>query len=62
MKKKFFVSKSLLCFSYEERLKTMVLREEFFPFVEEVKSSVAAMIKGANGSILYIHYTTIPVC
>lgn len=28
----------------------MVLREEFFPFMEEVKSSVAAMIKGANGS------------
>uniref|UniRef100_A0A3B5K6W2 FH2 domain containing 3 n=1 Tax=Takifugu rubripes TaxID=31033 RepID=A0A3B5K6W2_TAKRU len=33
---------------YEEHLKTMVLREEFFPFMEEVKSSVAAMIKGAN--------------
>lgn len=31
----------------------MVLREEFFPFMEEVKSSVAAMIKGAKGSILY---------
>lgn len=31
----------------------MVLREEFFPFMEEVKSSVAAMIKGANGSPLY---------
>lgn len=40
----------------------MVLREEFFPCMEEVKSSVAAMIKGANGSILYIHYTAIPVC
>lgn len=40
----------------------MVLREEFFPFMEEVKSSVAAMIKGANGSILYLHPTTMPVC
>lgn len=39
----------------------MVLREEFFPFMEEMKSSVAAMIKGANGSILYLHPTTIPV-
>lgn len=27
----------------------MVLREEFLPFMEEVKRSVAAMIKGANG-------------
>ncbi|XP_070774203.1 FH2 domain containing 3 [Enoplosus armatus] len=33
---------------YEERLKTMVLREEFFPLMEEVKNSVAVMIKGAN--------------
>lgn len=40
----------------------MMLREEFFPFMEEVKSFVAAMIKGANGSILYIHHTPIPVC
>uniref|UniRef100_H3CX43 FH2 domain containing 3 n=1 Tax=Tetraodon nigroviridis TaxID=99883 RepID=H3CX43_TETNG len=37
---------------YEERLKTMVLREEFFPFMEEVKSSVAAMIKGAKEELL----------
>lgn len=35
----------------------MVLREEFFPFMEEVKSSVAAMIKGANGNNLYKHCT-----
>lgn len=40
----------------------MVLREEFFPFMEEVKSSVAAMIKGANGSLLYTRPTTTPVC
>lgn len=39
----------------------MVLREEFFPFMEEVKSSVAAMIKGANGSPLYKrHKSSIP--
>lgn len=49
-------SNELLCFSYEEHLKTMVLREEFFPFMEEVKSSVAAMIKGANGSPSHIFY------
>uniref|UniRef100_A0A8C4HS73 FH2 domain containing 3 n=1 Tax=Dicentrarchus labrax TaxID=13489 RepID=A0A8C4HS73_DICLA len=33
---------------YEERLKGMVLREEFFPLMEEVKNSVAVMTKGAN--------------
>ncbi|KAG8007984.1 FH2 domain-containing protein 1 [Nibea albiflora] len=33
---------------YEERLKVMVLREEFFPLMEEVKNSVAVMTKGAN--------------
>ncbi|XP_070700031.1 FH2 domain containing 3 [Pempheris klunzingeri] len=33
---------------YEERLKTMVLREEFFPLMEEVKNSLAVMTKGAN--------------
>ncbi|KAM3601673.1 uncharacterized protein V6R79_016568 [Siganus canaliculatus] len=33
---------------YEERLKTMVLREEFFPLMEEVKNSVAVMTTGAN--------------
>lgn len=38
-------------FSYEERLKMMVLREEFFPLMEEVENSVSLMIKGANGNI-----------
>uniref|UniRef100_A0A4W6FUA2 FH2 domain containing 3 n=1 Tax=Lates calcarifer TaxID=8187 RepID=A0A4W6FUA2_LATCA len=33
---------------YEERLKTMVLREEFFPLMEEVKNCVAVMTKAAN--------------
>uniref|UniRef100_A0A3B5BBZ9 FH2 domain-containing protein 1-like n=1 Tax=Stegastes partitus TaxID=144197 RepID=A0A3B5BBZ9_9TELE len=33
---------------YEERLKTMVLREEFFPLMEDVKNSVAVMTKAAN--------------
>ncbi|KAM8897963.1 LOW QUALITY PROTEIN: FH2 domain containing 3 [Spinachia spinachia] len=33
---------------YEERLKTMMLREEFFPLMEEVKNSVAVMTKAAN--------------
>uniref|UniRef100_A0A7N6AS63 FH2 domain-containing protein n=1 Tax=Anabas testudineus TaxID=64144 RepID=A0A7N6AS63_ANATE len=33
---------------YEERLKMMVLREEFFPLMEEVKNSVAVMTKAAN--------------
>uniref|UniRef100_A0A3B4YGJ5 FH2 domain containing 3 n=1 Tax=Seriola lalandi dorsalis TaxID=1841481 RepID=A0A3B4YGJ5_SERLL len=37
-----------LSFSYEERLKTMVLREEFFPLMEEVKNSVGVMTKAAN--------------
>lgn len=40
-----------LALSYKERLKMMVLREEFFPFMEEVKNSVAVMTKGANGDI-----------
>ncbi|XP_029030013.1 FH2 domain containing 3 [Betta splendens] len=33
---------------YEERLKMMVLREEFFPLMEEVKNSVTVMTKAAN--------------
>ncbi|KAM9788467.1 FH2 domain containing 3 [Neosynchiropus ocellatus] len=33
---------------YEELLKTMVLQEEFFPLMEEVKNAVAVMIKAAN--------------
>ena len=37
--------------SYDERLKTMVLREEFFPQMEEMKTSVDVMTKAANGNI-----------
>uniref|UniRef100_A0A8D3B8E7 FH2 domain containing 3 n=1 Tax=Scophthalmus maximus TaxID=52904 RepID=A0A8D3B8E7_SCOMX len=33
---------------YEEQLKMMVLREEFFPLMEEVKGSVAVMTKAAK--------------
>ncbi|CAJ1063869.1 FH2 domain containing 3 isoform X1 [Xyrichtys novacula] len=33
---------------YEERLKAMMLREEFFPLMEEVKNSVTVMTKGAD--------------
>ncbi|XP_069001678.1 FH2 domain containing 3 [Embiotoca jacksoni] len=33
---------------YEEQLKAMVLREELFPLMEEVKNSVAVMTKAAN--------------
>ncbi|XP_054611612.1 FH2 domain-containing protein 1-like isoform X2 [Dunckerocampus dactyliophorus] len=33
---------------YEELLKMMVLREEFLPLMEEVKNSLAVMIKAAN--------------
>ncbi|XP_056451483.1 FH2 domain containing 3 isoform X2 [Gadus chalcogrammus] len=33
---------------YDERLKTMVLREEFFPQMEEMKTSVDVMTKAAN--------------
>lgn len=29
----------------------MVLKEEFFPLMEEVKNSVSLMIKGANGNV-----------
>jgi len=43
--------------SYEERLKTMVLREEFFPLMEEMKNSVDVMIKAANGNT-YTHTHT----
>ena len=31
----------------------MVLREEFFPLMEEVKNSVAVMTKGANGNVVH---------
>ncbi|XP_023198148.1 FH2 domain-containing protein 1-like [Xiphophorus maculatus] len=34
--------------SYGERLKVMLLREEFFPLMEEVKNAIAVMIKAAN--------------
>lgn len=37
--------------SYEEHLKMMVLKEEFFPLMEEVKNSISLMIKGANGNV-----------
>lgn len=40
-------------FSYEEHLKMMVLKEEFFPLMEEVKNSVSLMIKGANGNAFF---------
>ncbi|KAM4727339.1 FH2 domain containing 3 isoform 1-T4 [Anableps anableps] len=33
---------------YGERLKLMVLREEFFPLMEEVKTAIAVMTKAAN--------------
>uniref|UniRef100_A0A673B689 FH2 domain containing 3 n=1 Tax=Sphaeramia orbicularis TaxID=375764 RepID=A0A673B689_9TELE len=33
---------------YQERLKTMMLREEFFPLMEEVKNSVDILTKAAN--------------
>ncbi|CAN9501859.1 unnamed protein product [Ophioblennius macclurei] len=33
---------------YEERLKAMVLREEFFPLMEDLKNSVVIMTKAAN--------------
>ena len=36
--------------SYDERLKTMVMREEFFPLMEEMKTSVDVMTKAANGN------------
>lgn len=31
----------------------MVLREEFFPLMEEVKNSVGIMSKAANGNTLH---------
>lgn len=37
--------------SYEERLKTMVLREEFLPLMEEVKNAITVMTKAANGTV-----------
>lgn len=45
------VISGFIIFSYEERLKMMVLREEFFPLMDEVKNSVAVMTKAANGNI-----------
>ena len=36
--------------SYDERLKTMLLREEFFPLMEDIKTSVDVMTKAANGN------------
>lgn len=36
--------------SYEELLKTMVLRQEFSPLMEEASKSLAVMIQAANGT------------
>uniref|UniRef100_A0A4W4FY77 FH2 domain-containing protein n=1 Tax=Electrophorus electricus TaxID=8005 RepID=A0A4W4FY77_ELEEL len=33
---------------YEERLKRLLLREEFFPFIEEARNSIAVMTAAAN--------------
>ncbi|CAB1333302.1 unnamed protein product [Coregonus sp. 'balchen'] len=33
---------------YEERLRTLMLREEFFPLMDEMKHSIAVMTKAAN--------------
>ncbi len=32
------------------RLKSLLLREEFFPFIEEIKHSIAVMTAAANGT------------
>lgn len=50
-----FCNHHCLCvrFSYEQRLKTMMVREEFFPFMEEVKDSVSVMTKAAQGNIYW---------
>lgn len=48
----FLISVLFVVVSYEEHLKMMVLKEEFFPLMEEVKNSIALMIKGANGNML----------
>ncbi len=32
------------------RLKSLLLREEFFPFIEEIKNSIAVMTTAANGT------------
>lgn len=32
------------------RLKSLLLREEFFPFIEEIKHSIAVMTTAANGT------------
>uniref|UniRef100_A0AAZ3QT67 FH2 domain-containing protein n=1 Tax=Oncorhynchus tshawytscha TaxID=74940 RepID=A0AAZ3QT67_ONCTS len=34
--------------SYEERLRTLMLREELFPLIDEMKHSIAVMTKAAN--------------
>ncbi|KAG7471217.1 hypothetical protein MATL_G00122040 [Megalops atlanticus] len=34
--------------SYEERLRSLVLREEFFPFIDEMKQSIATMTAAAK--------------
>lgn len=36
---------------YEERLQSMMLREEFFPLMEEVKHSVTILTNAANGNL-----------
>uniref|UniRef100_A0A4W5N1P4 FH2 domain containing 3 n=1 Tax=Hucho hucho TaxID=62062 RepID=A0A4W5N1P4_9TELE len=46
--KGFIVVMVLSFSSYEERLRTLMLREEFFPLMDELKHSIAVMTKAAN--------------
>lgn len=39
--------------SYEERLKSIVLKEEFIPLMGEMKHSIATLITAGKGKVFY---------
>lgn len=49
-------------FRFKVRLKSLLLREEFFPFIEEIKHSIAVMTTAANGTFLHPSFYEILNC
>ncbi len=39
--------------SYEERLRSLVLKEEFFPLVDEMKEFIGTLTAAGNGIVCF---------
>lgn len=42
---------NVLSFSYEERLSCLVLKEEFFPLMDEVKEFICTLTTAGRGNV-----------